>query len=722
MNAKRRIRVTLKAKLLVSFIYAVVFCSCTPDDPRIEQIQRWDLTRPGFEKVRVCLEQGNLESAQRLIVAYYEKRQTPWPVTPESIRLGFVEPELVLNEADQILDYRFSQLNETFQLTPPIDWCKNPSTNQEWIWAFNRHYEWKTLARAYVLTGQEKYARLFQELAHDWITRNPPLTEMNEASPTWRLIDVGLRMSENWINALSLLKDSEHVSWQVKWEILNSIYDHARFLNNWSTSKNHLLMEANGLASVVAYFPEFREAQAWSKVAFERLEKEAHHQVFPDGVHYECSTHYQWTVIDVLEKSLKLADLAGAEKVSKQLNTILQGMYRFLAYAVRPDGFPPMINDGVQRDIRILLNQAAERYDEPFFRMAANAETTTQQAFSYSQTFPYGGFTILRSGFVPNALYLFFDHGPLGGYHGHEDYLNFELYAFGAPLIVDPGTLTYDQKDPFRSYFLSSAAHNLVLINGYGQARRYNRLEPSDLEHRQADFQTVFGPNVDLATAEYTGPYGNDESIVYDCVRHRRYIFHVRPMLVIIADFITAPVHAVFTQLFHLDPALIAAHLNPYSGECLAFTPSVSLRIIPIGHENGLMTEIVSAEDAPIQGWYSPDYNILLPAPVVLFEQTGRDQTAFYTVLAPARGPQARLLTVEKLPLAVNDQPVPFEQGIALKISEADRIDYYIITDSLEGLKTAADFSTEDDISILRVQKGQPPLHSFSWSFPHKSE
>ena len=42
-----------------------------------------------------------------------------------------------------------------------IDWLYQPGEDPEWVYAFNRMRFWICLGQAYVLTGDEKYARTF---------------------------------------------------------------------------------------------------------------------------------------------------------------------------------------------------------------------------------------------------------------------------------------------------------------------------------------------------------------------------------------------------------------------------------------------------------------------------------------------------------------------------------------------------------------------------------
>ena len=75
----------------------------------------------------------------------------------------------------------------------------------------------------------------------------------------------------------------------------------------------------------------------------------------------------------------------------------------------------------------------------------------------------------MRSDWTEDARWLIFDTGPYGGPHGHEDKLSFELFAYGAPFIVDPGSYTYNRSDPYREYFVGSQGHNTVLVDNKSQ-------------------------------------------------------------------------------------------------------------------------------------------------------------------------------------------------------------------------------------------------------------
>lgn len=73
-----------------------------------------------------------------------------------------------------------------------------------------------------------------------------------------------------------------------------------------------------------------------------------------------------------------------------------------------------------------------------------------------------------------SALWLAFDCGLAAPSfippHAHADALSFQLWVAGKPLIVDPGTFTYEP-GPERDWFRGTGAHATVAVDGRDQFR-----------------------------------------------------------------------------------------------------------------------------------------------------------------------------------------------------------------------------------------------------------
>jgi heparan-sulfate lyase len=222
-----------------------------------------------IQKVSSSLEKGNLLKAQTALLDHYNTRVAQdWPLPPDTItdlRLNISElsQKQLIAQADSIVEFRIASDGSKPIITEDgkIEWCANPISSPEWLWRLNRHQWWPVLGLAYKQSGDERYANIFVGQLLDWIKKNPPPLKKDEKSPTWRLMEVGMRMRVSWIPAFGLFYESPKFTRDAKLAMLRSIYDHAKFLSRFKTNRNHLIRESNGLAYISIYFFEFKEAQ-----------------------------------------------------------------------------------------------------------------------------------------------------------------------------------------------------------------------------------------------------------------------------------------------------------------------------------------------------------------------------------------------------------------------------------------------------------------------------
>jgi len=94
-----------------------------------------------------------------------------------------------------------------------------------------------------------------------------------------------------------------------------------------------------------------------------------------------------------------------------------------------------------------------------------------------SRLYEQSGFCVMRE----QSHYLFAVCCPKGmrGYcgHTHNDFLSFELEAYGRPFLTDCGSYVYTQSAEWRNRFRSVASHNTVVVDGTEQ----NQFNSSDL-------------------------------------------------------------------------------------------------------------------------------------------------------------------------------------------------------------------------------------------------
>jgi hypothetical protein len=246
------------------------------------------------------------------------------------------------------------------------------------------------------------------------------------------------------------------------------------------------------------------------------------------------------------------------------------------------------------------------------------------------RAFEASGYYILRSGWgqdrdrYEDERYLIFDCGPLGaGNHGHIDLLHFEAYAFGRPLLVDPGRFTYHEGGGtnWRVLFRGSAYHNTVTIDGRNQVR---------YEFDKTRFK-IRGPEPARellafdSGAEVDSVHGVCRSHEYDAVHERRIVF-VGGEYWIVSDLLTATGPHDYDVWFHLSAD--AQDRVTVSGT------RVDAPYLVLAQPEDARTAV-----SITPGFVSPSYGIKRPAPIVRFHRRARN-AVFHAVLIPHRGVQ----------------------------------------------------------------------------------
>ncbi len=662
-----------------------------------------------LKEIKKLISKEEFETVKEKIVQHYINRSpSSWPKPPgvlTDLRLNLDElsKEEIISRAELILKFDISPDGNPIKLREDgnIDWYYNPISSPEWLWRLNRHQWWPVLGLAYSETGDERYAKAFVEQIMDWIDTNPPPRGKNEKSPTWRLMEVGLRLRVSWIPCFALFIKSDTFNDEAKLKMLGSIYDHAKFLSLYKTKKNHLLRESNGLAYAGVYFPEFDEAEKWLSISLARFDEELKKQINQDGSQIELSTGYQWLVVDEFEKIYELLDCHKLSLPTENLAFWLEKMYAVLAYLIRPDGTFPEINDGFIRWDRKRLIQAGKKFNRSdFIFIGANGQKESPPQIK-SIGFEDAGLFVMRSDWEKDARYLLFDAGPYGGHHGHEDKLNIEVFAYGQAFIVDTGSYTYDRKDPFRNYFVGSQGHNTVLVDGQSQIRRWNKINMRPKPAKANHATWVSKEDFDYTSSNYCEGYSTfslkkpkNPKIIEDVIHTRRILF-VKPDYWVIVDELEASGPHTYQLLFHTPPEI---NIRPYKNNSVVLTTTQSdacLYIIPADKQNIRMSKLAGCED-PIQGWFSIDHHFKVPSNTIIFERKNSVSTILCTLLYPRNTNQTGG------DVSINSINVTGGKGIGFVVKSNHTKDYLLFAYD-HKIKETGPLKSKRDIAFLRT-------------------
>ena len=160
------------------------------------------------------------------------------------------------------------------------------------------------------------------------------------------------------------------------------------------------------------------------------------------------------------------------------------------------------------------------------------------------------GYFIMRSGWDRDARYLFFEGGPYGRWHQHEDKLSFEVYAYGTPPLswIPASRRTTPTPGP------GSIRPRRPTIPSLWTARPQARGRNQTIEQwtRSARDSTFWHSDFDsdVAAASYDAPYADLDA----AVRHRRAVIFVKPDYFMVFDELTGEGSHMYEALFHFMP------------------------------------------------------------------------------------------------------------------------------------------------------------------------
>lgn len=501
----------------------------------------------------------------------------------------------------------------------------------KYFWELPRFQHLIMLAKAYYLTGEEKYAKEVIEQIKSFIEQSPYLLGVNWIMP----MEAGIRLiSLCWITAF--LKNFLKKDTQVCRMIESLIVSHTDYVTRnyaaYSSANNHLVGEAAGVFVAAICFGGLKKRMSsYGRQAYDILCREIICQHYDDGVNKEQAVHYQVFAFNFLLLAGLLGRANGIE-FPCQYWKMLDKSATFIAAIADDNCLLPEIGDSDDGRAMVLLEtdynpvrsilaisailfkrndfkSKAGIFDETSFWMLGNAGKAEfdslkgkTKPLSTVNKFEHGGYYILNSNGKTKAR-IIFDCGPLGfgsiAAHGHADSLSFILNCYDRPYFVDPGSYTYVADNPYRNYFRSTAAHNTIVIDSCDQSQITG---PFLWATKANSFVQEWQDND--AFAKVTGWHDGYRRLS-DPVTHRRDIeFDKNNAVVVIRDFIESMTSHTVEQFFHLSPECVASQLDMNRFRIINGDAAIELLT-----DERVSVKTRRAEENPISGWASRSYD-----------------------------------------------------------------------------------------------------------------
>lgn len=574
----------------------------------------------------------------------------------------------IVERAERICHHQFDLLGyERVDYGPRIDWHLDAihgkqAPRRPWFkvryldfeevgdskvtWELNRHQHLVTLAKAYRLTGETRYALEIFEQWYDWHRSNPYGVGINWASS----LEVAFR-SLSWLWVRHLLEGCPVVPQRFPQDLHRALMLNARhierYLSTYFSPNTHLLGEGVGLFFIGTLCPGSPLAERARQHGWQIVLQQARRQVRSDGLHFEQSMYYHVYALDLLIHAELLAAGNGIP-IPATLDDSIRKMLEAL-HALLNAGPAPRFGDDDGGRLFDAGRNRAEHFRDPlgtgavlFNRGDFKAEAGDLCEESLWLLGAEGGqrFDALaprpkeRASFALDASgihvmcsakrdgqQLMIDAGPHGagrGGHGHADALSIQMVLDGQPVLIDPGAFAYVGPGNERNQFRRTAAHNTVQVDVCSQSEPAGPFAWHNIAGTSVERWTA-GTKFDFFAASHDG-YDRLPS----AVRHRRYVFYAKPDFWFVRDVLEGNGAHGLDVFWHFAPGRVDGH----SGDLRFYRDGqAALALLFAGAHD--WTQEIS------QGWNSPVYGRREPAPVVRFSARAALPVECGTLLAP---------------------------------------------------------------------------------------
>ena len=413
-----------------------------------------------------------------------------------------------IDEADSVREGRIRYFSRQWGFIgyPDVEWFRNPFTGQldsaekhwcdrndfdpvrgdiKYIWEPSR-FSWAyVLARAYSASGRDEYAETFWHLLESWMAANPP-----QMGPNWQCgQEVAIRVMACVFAFYTFWKSPATTDERIAQMTVFLAASAERIAKNTNYARaqmgNHATSEAAGLWTVALLFPELKHASRWRRLAKFILEDEARLYNSPDGSYTQHSMNYQRLMMHAYLWSFQLAELNRLSFSNLSVERLTQS-YTFL-YQLQDKATGRLPNYGPNDGSNILPLDSCDYLDyRPvigamhylFNRERLYEDGPWEEAIFWlfgpdslnapvrpcqceSKDFSQGGYFTLRG------------QGSWGMVRCHSyrnrpnqaDMLHLDLWWNGLNVLRDSGSFSYyDPELQLNTYFVSTAAHNTVVV------------------------------------------------------------------------------------------------------------------------------------------------------------------------------------------------------------------------------------------------------------------
>lgn len=473
-----------------------------------------------------------------------------------------------------------------FDLGKDYDWITNPDTgfrydiNKHWtdiadlskdagdikfVWEKSRFSFLYYLIRYDYHFDQDCAEIVFAEIL-SWIRQNP----VNQG-PNYRCSqEISLRVL-NWTFALYYYKNSpaltkevfDQIQFAIYWQ-MDHVYKNIDF-SRIAVRNNHAITETLALYLIGLLYPLFPNASTWKTKGKAWFEEEIEYQVYEDGTFLQFSMNYHRVVIQLFTWAFAIAEKNGetykpvvyqrAKKSLEFLRICMNDADGWLPNYGSNDGalfFP--LNDCHFRDYRPQLQALVDIlkencnfgvvYEDVYWYGIKPSAIVKSKIPEGIFEFNAGGFYIIRE---EDSL-TFIRCGKHRDRPAQADNLHMDIWYKGENIIADGGSYKYNTDTKNLQYFMGTASHNTVMLNGQDQMQKGSRF--IWYHWSQAVFARLSETNEQYLFSGVVSAFRHIDAKI----RHKREIIKIKgkPEWIIKDTILNKPSTACTQQLWHL--------------------------------------------------------------------------------------------------------------------------------------------------------------------------
>lgn len=495
---------------------------------------------------------------------------------------GLLQDKLTVYYELDSMEYSLDTLDWNVQYTV------SPATFQLYLQCLNPIVY---LTRAYEITENKQYLECAEEFLIKWNEYREDEKLSGKNNMVWYDHGTALR-AENIIYYTLVAEEAQCLTQETKGLIIELLNLHAEFLAqevNYTKNHNHGIFQDRALI-YIAYFLNNENKQMWLEIAQERLKGQIEHAFTEEMVHVENSPGYQMGVIELFRVISEFLNQF-EDNFGTQLYDSIKESMKFMTYITKPNGVVASIGDTNDIVGSTANSNSYAEFNNAEFTYASTCGEEGTQPEENSVFYPKSGYYISHNDWdVENykqSTWTMFKSGFKSKTHKHADDNSFMLYSKGYDIFVDPGWYNYTYGDKYRDYFISSLAHNSVIVDG----KSYSVTDENSYKTGIYDYES--NDNYD-----YIVGY-ND---MYNDVMIDRHFYNLGDAIILYDDIISDTEHT-YSQLFHASEYMevISASNNEvlfsladteYNVRIKQLLENTTVNVINGGSEDGLFGHI----------------------------------------------------------------------------------------------------------------------------------